>query len=52
MRSWVATSNDLSDAIDIKEGMEYADGIKNNKVAVTEIIPGSGMLFFSKKMLL
>lgn len=52
MRSWVATGNDLLNAIDIKEGMEYADGIKNNKVAVAEIIPGSGMQFFSKKMFL
>ena len=40
MRSWVATGNNLLNAINIKEGMGYADGIENNKVAVAEIIPG------------
>ncbi|CAF3371623.1 unnamed protein product [Rotaria sp. Silwood2] len=34
MRSWEATGNDLLNAIDIKEGMEYAGGIKNTKIAV------------------
>ena len=29
MRSWVATGNDLLNTIDIKERMEYVDGIKN-----------------------
>jgi hypothetical protein len=42
MRSWVATGNDLLNAIDIKEGMGYAGGIKNTKVAVAEIISGKG----------
>ena len=28
MRSWVATGNDLLNTIDIKERMEYVDGIK------------------------
>ncbi|CAF3873247.1 unnamed protein product, partial [Rotaria sp. Silwood2] len=44
MRSWVATGNDLMNAHDIKEGMEYAGGIKNTKIAVAEIIPGAGHL--------
>ena len=34
MRSWIAAGNDLKNAIDIEEGMEYAGGIKNTKVAV------------------
>ena len=38
MRSWVAIGNDLLSAIDIKEGMKYAGGIKNTKVAVVEIV--------------
>ena len=42
MRSWVAIGNDLLSAIDIKEGMEYASGIKNTKVTVVEIVPGEG----------
>ena len=42
MRSWVAIGNDLLGAIDIKEGMEYAGGIKNTKVAVVAIVPGEG----------
>ena len=43
MRSWIATGNDLMKAYDIKEGMEYAGGIMNTKIAVAEIIPGAGM---------
>ena len=39
MRSWMATDNDLKNAIDIKEGIKYSDRIKNSKVAVAEIIP-------------
>ena len=42
MRSWVVIGNDLLSAIDIKEGMEYAGGIKNTKVAVVEIVPDEG----------
>ena len=42
MRSWVVTGNDLLNAIDIKEGMEYAGDIKNTKVAVAEIVPDQG----------
>ena len=42
MRSWVSIGHDLLNANDIKEGMEYAGGIKNTKVAVAEIIPGRG----------
>ena len=38
----VAIGNDLLNGIDIKEDMEYADGIKNTKVAVVEIVPGEG----------
>ena len=51
MRSWMATGNDLLNAMDIKEGMEYAGGIKGNKVAVAEIIPGAGMKSFGNKNL-
>jgi len=43
MRSWIAAGNNLLNAYDIKEGMEYAGGIKNTKVAVAEITPGEGM---------
>ena len=42
MRSWAATGNDLLNGIDIKEGMEYAGGIKNTKVTVAEIVPDQG----------
>ena len=42
MRWWAATGNNLLNAIDVKEGMEYAGGIKNTKVAVAEIVPGQG----------
>ena len=42
MRSWEAIGNDLLSAIDIKEGMEYAGGIKNTNVAVAEIVAGQG----------
>ena len=43
MRSWLASGHDVANAIDIKEGMEYAGGIKNTQVAVAEIIPGQGI---------
>ena len=43
MRTWMATGNDLKNAIDIKEGMEYAGGIKNTKVTMAEIIPDTGI---------
>ena len=49
MRSWVASGNDLLNAVDIKEGMKYAGGIKNTKVIVAEIVPGKGMQSLSKK---
>ena len=42
MRSWLATGNNLLNGQDIKEGMEYAGGVKNTKVAVAEIISGEG----------
>lgn len=42
MRSWASTGNDLLNANDIKEGMEYAGGLKNTKIAVAEIITGMG----------
>ena len=48
MRSWAATGNDLLNAIDIKEGMEYAGGIKNTNIAVVEIVPGYGRYLFMK----
>ena len=40
-RSWVAARNNLLNAQYIIEGMEHPGGIKNVKVAVTEIIPGA-----------
>ena len=43
IRSWIAAGNDLKNAIDIEEGMEYADGTKNTKVAVAEVIPDTGI---------
>ena len=49
MRTWMATGNDLKNAIDIKEGMEYADGIKNTKVAVAETIPDTYIQSFHRK---
>ena len=49
MHSWIAASNDLENAIDIKECMEYADGIKNTKVAVPEVIPDIGIQSFAPK---
>ena len=42
MRSWAANGNDLLCANDIKEGIEYARGIKNTKVDVAEIVSGMG----------
>ena len=49
MRSWVAIGNDLLSVIDIKEGMEYAGGIKNTKVAVVELVPGEGTYLQTKE---
>ena len=49
MCTWMATGNDLKNAIDIEEGMEYADGIKNTKVAVAEIILDTGIQSFHPK---
>jgi hypothetical protein len=49
MCSWVANGNDLLNAIDIKEGMGHAGGIKNAKVVVAEIVPGTGMRSLGKK---
>lgn len=46
MRSWLASGHDVTNAIDIKEGMEYAGGIRNTKVAVAEVILGQGSLIF------
>lgn len=43
MRSWIAIGNNLLNAHDIKEGMEYLGGVKNTKVAVAEIVPGAGI---------
>ncbi len=49
MRSWMATGHDLLTAFDIKEGMEYAGGVKNTKIAVAEIIPDTGIQSLDKK---
>jgi len=45
----MATGNDLLNAFDIKEDMEYADGIKNTKIAVDEIIRNTGIQSLDKK---
>ena len=45
MRLWVSSGNDLLNANDIKEGMEYAGGVKNTKIAVAEIVPGMGKYY-------
>ena len=49
MRSWIAASNDLKKAIGIGEGMEYAGGIKNTKLAVAEVVPDAGIQSFAPK---
>ena len=49
MRSWIATGNDPNHAIDIKEGIEYAGGIRSTKLAVAEIIPDTGIQSFHPK---
>ena len=49
MRSWIAAGSDLKNAIDIEEGMEYAGGIKSTKVAVSEVIPDTGIQSFPPK---
>ena len=45
MRSLVSSRNDLLNANDIQEGMEYAGGVKNTKIAVAEIVPGMGKYY-------
>ena len=45
MRSWVSSGNDLLNANDIKEGMEYAGGVKNTKIAAAEVVPGMGKYY-------
>ena len=42
MRSWASSRNDLLNVNDIKEGVEYAGGLKNTKIGVTEIMSGAG----------
>ena len=42
MRPCINSGNDLCNALDTKEGMEYA-GVKNTRVGVAEIIPNIGM---------
>ena len=44
MRSWMNSGNDLCNAVDIKEGMKYASGVKNCKIGVAEILPYAGRL--------
>ena len=43
MRSWINSGNDMCNAMDIKEGMKYAGGVKNTRVGVAEIIPDAGI---------
>ncbi|CAF1347394.1 unnamed protein product [Didymodactylos carnosus] len=38
LRAWESNRHDIQNAIDIKEGFEYAGGIKDTKVAVAQII--------------
>jgi hypothetical protein len=42
IRSWMATGNNLLNAIDINEGMRYAADIKNRKVAMAEMMSAAG----------
>ena len=49
MCSWIATDNDLKNAIDIEEGMEYPGEIKNTKVSVAEVIPDTSIQSFPPK---
>ena len=49
MRSWIAAGDDLKNVIDVEEGTKYADGIKNTKVVVAEVIPDTGIQSFSPK---
>ena len=49
MRSWIAAGNDLKNAIDTEESMEYAGEIKNTKVAAAEVIPDTGIQSFAPK---
>ncbi|CAF1229890.1 unnamed protein product [Didymodactylos carnosus] len=37
LRAWSSNGNDIQNAVDIKEGMEYAGGIKDTKIAVAQI---------------
>ena len=43
MRSWISSGNDLCNAMDVKEGVEYARGVKNTRIGVAEIVPDAGM---------
>lgn len=43
MRSWHHAGHDILTGFDVKEGMQAYGGIKNLKVAVAEIVNGSGM---------
>ena len=43
MRLWISSDNDLCNATDIKEGMEYAGGVKNTRIGVAEVVPDIGM---------
>ena len=49
MCSWITAGNDLKNAIDIEEGMEYVGGIKTTKVAVAEVISDIGIQSFPPK---
>ena len=43
VRTWHYSGHDISNAFDIKEGMEAYGGIKNLKVAVAEIVNDKGI---------
>ncbi|CAF1042602.1 unnamed protein product, partial [Didymodactylos carnosus] len=42
LRAWESNGHDIQNAVDIKEGFEYAGGIKDAKVAVAQIIDDEG----------
>ena len=42
-RSWINSGNDLCNATDTKEGMEYAGGVKNTRIGAAKTVPDIGM---------
>jgi hypothetical protein len=42
MRSWHHSGHDILTGFDVKEGMQAYGGVKNLKIAVSEIVDGDG----------